>query len=762
MRGVTRAPRFTPQLLEAAGGEDERTSATLLLESGVAALHRLSGVADFLDARGMSSTIRGSSEGKIRCLLLARLLRDRAQLEKLVANGVAAGIALKSCTPDSAGNQDFWRERTLANARYASAAQLSRSQLQVDAAFLCWWKDRMLQAGTGPIYLWMDSSPQGGSDWLLTMMDVIDSEHVWECAEAVRFLVASQDTFREAKGKDERDVMLSIAAERDAQARLLGKRIVRHSQAPMALGSGATSLEHKLRCLAQKMYYEAQTDRRTSALLSRVRGLCSDMGVEAGVNDVSGVRLRDVLPPWQRSADEGGLQEDGGDAPEYVQEQAPQHLQQYLLPLSVLSAGLLHIVHNMVNEVDRALSGWSDWLPGFKALATLLSKDALRARMVSHCFKGTRYDSMAPLFKHGVPSAIEWRWGSVVGCLKKMLPLANALRVAWDPQKFSAGGGESQGPRPDVGSDTLDLQLITQTIRSARWWAYSHMVLSLHTMADSFRAWAESCPCHDWLQPVATVQPDVPGQRRCDVFEDDADELMACRIALKLPKAEAPLCPMHGKRAVELASGVVFEMVSDWGQSAMANVWQMCGGLNEQQVDELVADFELGRSHICQYVEHKLSFWTKLPWKLAALGDWSADRARKAGQEILQLFDDAPPSQDLHHRVTWEWLNEHSPIRAELVKFIAGANLKDLPILRKRVGELMPGPQPQIVPAFHDAELPARCLQFVCLARLTTPALALASVMCSLRASGSFRLLSEFKKASIQLCIAMFASRALM
>ena len=69
-----------------------------------------------------------------------------------------------------------------------SGSTLSRKQLFVDAAYSCYWRD-LLREHVGPLYLWADSSPQGGSDWLLSIVSMVKQEELEAVAQAADFLL---------------------------------------------------------------------------------------------------------------------------------------------------------------------------------------------------------------------------------------------------------------------------------------------------------------------------------------------------------------------------------------------------------------------------------------------------------------------------------------------------------------------------------------------------------------------------------------------
>ena len=47
-------------------------------------------------------------------------------------------------------------------------------------------------------------------------------------------------------------------------------------------------------------------------------------------------------------------------------------LGKYLMPESLLSVGIVHILNNVQRDVDKSLPGWAEWFPGFKAMAYLI------------------------------------------------------------------------------------------------------------------------------------------------------------------------------------------------------------------------------------------------------------------------------------------------------------------------------------------------------------------------------------------------------
>ena len=66
----------------------------------------------------------------------------------------------------------------------------------------------------------------------------------------------------------------------------------------MSLGSGHGSVEHKLRCLVQKVFCETSSIGRTMSVFNRVRCCCVDTGTEMALADITGIKAQDVMPQW--------------------------------------------------------------------------------------------------------------------------------------------------------------------------------------------------------------------------------------------------------------------------------------------------------------------------------------------------------------------------------------------------------------------------------------------------------------------------------
>ena len=215
------------------------------------------------------------------------------------------------------------------------------------------------------------------------------------------------------------------------------------------------------------------------------------------------------------------------------------------------------------------------------------------------------------------PKHAEWRWGNLHAVLRYILRAEPILRGCWDPVKFRAAG--EVGSRParrnddaadDPDGERLDISAVTKAIRDGRFWAYAAMVEVLHTWVASVSSWAEGCACHDWLAPTSSCKPLR--------YSMAADELTAIRHALGLDglrraaAAEAEdkagpadgikysLCPMAGKRALDLATCRLEDIFHRIGEPHLEEVCQCCVGLSAEDLSLVYDDFNLGQAHMLQ------------------------------------------------------------------------------------------------------------------------------------------------------------------
>lgn len=516
----------------------------------------------------------------------------------------------------------------------------------LDAAFAIAFRDVMAKR-SGPMYLWVDSSPQAGHDWLLSIFDYIPQERLVECMHHAQVLWQSTEHIYTAFQNGDSVSIETQASHRHDSGMFLSSNIHRHHQMPMGLGSSATTLEHKCQALAVKFLHESESFKHLREACAQVIGLTVDLGVEGGLSEAQGGDAVSYLPPWMAKLDQ--LRGDSGLDDGHV-------ASDQIFPNSLISPGLDHVSNNMQDAMDKQLQGWEGWLPGFKCLAHLLSHKHLLTRLIARCIAGTGHEALKGCFETCVPSVAAWRWGTICKALPEVLRLERALRICWDAEKFMQKDDmEEDGP--------FQIALVTSTIRDPFWWCYGHMVVHLHEVGNFPSAWGSGCRCHEWLRDSSKT--------KC--FAGEKEALKSARLSLGLPGGfDGPEfdCPMKGKRAPEMASGRLLQLIGEEAAVSRAETILACCSLSDEHQELVLNDFTLGVDYINLTLQVKTGqWWQTLPWMMAALAMPSNQGPGKAAscvQAVLAEFYKVPCQKLSHHPFTWKLLRPGATTRNQL------------------------------------------------------------------------------------------------
>ena len=303
---------------------------------------------------------------------------------------------------------------------------------------------------------------------------------------------------------------------------------------------------------------------------------------------------------------------------------------QRVFPRAMIVPGILHVAHNMALRMDRHLSYWSDWLAGLQSIVTLLHYKDNREAYINRCVKGTMFDNCRSGLHSGLPTTTEWRWNSVDGIVKKLLPLQATLRSTFSAAKMNmataiaeVAAAQEDGLREKVGK--LNPKKIQTTVRNSAWWAFTYMIHTLHGVVTEFQNWAESCVCH-W-HPRMEKEELAEWTRRCRFWG--------------VMDHEGPFvqCPLSGMRAAELAAGSWRSVFGDLANSSLEDLLSEVDAIDMEDVVWVTRDWEEGKKHIYAQLTLKLQPWTCLPWKAAGLAHYDMELARQVGREIQGMWE---------------------------------------------------------------------------------------------------------------------------
>lgn len=425
----------------------------------------LEGLTSRLDAFASSFVVGNTGEtqqgrftGILHALFAASRLRNRSDV---------LGVMRECCEAVCARRPSLAHNllQCLDSATGIDASSISRVQVLVEAAFCCAMKDVFFedsQQGGGPIFLWADSSPLHGKDWFLSTMMWVKMDDVLSVGAAIRYLRVSPAIF--AAG--EQLPMLEAACLREEAGRAISQKVRFHRQMPMALGSGVSSVLHKMKCLMQKLWPEAQSAHLMQSMLRRLAGACVDMGTEMAMPDLSGPELADLFPSWLQGP--LFLEDDSGMAAANPLPNAASNT--HVLPNCLLVAGTCHIFHNLNSDIDTAMTWFESFVEGFMPLMYLLSRDQLRQRFVATCVRGSAWASCESLLTLRCPTHQTWRWGSLREALQCIMQRRRVLQATWDSNKFLNTKGDGSfgevGSLDEGDSTLLKLDILSRTIKS--------------------------------------------------------------------------------------------------------------------------------------------------------------------------------------------------------------------------------------------------------------------------------------------------------
>ena len=210
------------------------------------------------------------------------------------------------------------------------------------------------------------------------------------------------------------------------------------------------------------------------------------MGVELNIPTFHSMDALALLPSW--------LLPDMQPAPDLedsdieLPQRAPMHSSQ-LLSQAVTIPGLLHIIDNILTDINERLEGWLQFWEHLQAVAKLVCNSALLERYVRVLMTDTESASDIAMFdRFTAPPLYEKRWNVVISFLSVLLPRFEILRRNWNRSKFQ---GE--------GLDNLMLAGLDKAFSSQWFVAYTQMVYEVHIIFSETARWLESCSCHEGL-----------------------------------------------------------------------------------------------------------------------------------------------------------------------------------------------------------------------------------------------------------------------
>ena len=349
--------RWAPLILDSQGACDhDRVDAQFLLETQVSWLEHmalsLSHSTTTHSSRGCNG-YRYKSDALIRTLLVADTTRDSGQLMTTVRSALAVLFPGMAAHVDRMCQQDLIHIPT--------KSSLSKARLYLDVALMLFARAEFTasQPRTWPSefscssnyshlqlalsgscrYLWADSSPQGGTDWLISQVSTVAAGTVIETSNSLNRLIASDQA----------------SAERRALSKQVCGAFATMVNPPVALGQRATTLPHKLQALLHSVRLSVSSLSDLHTYFSTVASLTSDFGTEIGLAEVPVTfdDLRGLFPPQRAPLN---IDDDVGEAGAGLLRSGCTHASSSLFQHALVIPGMIHILSNLTEQIVDTLA----------------------------------------------------------------------------------------------------------------------------------------------------------------------------------------------------------------------------------------------------------------------------------------------------------------------------------------------------------------------------------------------------------------------
>ncbi|CAE7825327.1 unnamed protein product, partial [Symbiodinium sp. CCMP2592] len=590
----------------------------------------------------------------IQAVLFSSFLRDAAKLQSALKQGIM--MAFPQCIANDL-------LQMLEQSPMPHAATLSRWRVLFEAAACLQLRSRLAkcfqcrelpQPASVPIamHVLVDSSPQGGRDWLLSEVHMLGHRVPLQRMLLLFWKVCELHP----RGGDDLDEDLCqelVAAEQE-----LADAVEVLVLPPAGLGHQRSNLHHKLHGLLHSFWLAAGAC--LPQVVQAVSSFTSDFGTEAGLPGME-VSSELVCPQL------GCSQFCETDGPGQLSD--PWPLLSFARSLAV--PGIHHVMHNMCEDMCEALPSFRKHKPHFQAMSVFLCDHHVRQGLQERCFgQGDAAAHRAKFASFG-ERLLDWRWQSVSSFLSAMEPLELPLRQFWSLRAFSgkfrndslSGEPAQEAAGPDDPAQAADAlvpvgpqessesskvladavrgkvrsQNFDSAVQNAEVWQYMSMLRKLFAISDELLVWFQSCPCHP----------------REAAAQDDEDR---CK--------HYAACPMKGRRAPELAAGFVVSFMRDQLQGA-ADVFP--------SNSDLFTEYVAGLQHFSFMLQLKFANWTAMPHSFLALAHPSETTARAACRRLLGEWEFmSKPDKASAHPLCHAFMSD-SNVRDSLVRFGQGS-----------------------------------------------------------------------------------------
>ena len=283
----------------------------------------------------------------------------------------------------------------------------------------------------GAVYWLVDSSPQGGRNWLMMEYWKLQAEHVLPTFFLAHELLHLHADRRKQDVQEDSEQMLQLLDRESEIFDSIASALSHHHVPPVGLGSGQASAHHEAAALAHAHFLESGSTEVMIGMAESVVSFTTEKGTERLLESMPPTPMKMLLGHFcPEFAEDLGCNEVAPEA-----EPTSNGLDPFVnfnFPFALCLSGGLHVLSNCTKAALLAMPHYELRIfPLLDKLATALHARFFRERLFATCFRDGPGRAFQHLFRTFPCTLVKWRWGSFVQVCEELLLREQALRTCW-------------------------------------------------------------------------------------------------------------------------------------------------------------------------------------------------------------------------------------------------------------------------------------------------------------------------------------------